>query len=318
MIAPKPVLALLGPADAAGAAAAGAGGAFDVVVVPPEREAVVAALATATVLLDASMKVRLDASMIAGAPLLRVVTTATTGADHIDAAALAARGIPLLTLAGQREVLSKLTAAAEHSWLLLMACARQLRAAVDHVAAGKWNRVEFPGVMLRNRTLGLVGCGRIGQCMARYGSAFDMRVIGYDPAIDVWPSGIEAVDLPSLFAESDFISVHVPLIDSTRGLVSADLLRRARPGVIVVNTSRGEVVDEAALLVGLREGRIRAAGLDVLAGEPDVTEHPLRVYAQGHANLIITPHIGGFSPDAVAVAVEFAARRGAERLGPAE
>lgn len=291
---------------------------FDVVAVPPEREALASALTSATALLDASMKVRVDAGMIAAAPLLKVITTATTGADHIDAAALAARGIPLMTLAGQTQVLSKLTAAAEHSWLLLMACARQLRAAVGHVIDGGWNRVEFPGVMLRNRRLGLIGCGRIGQCMARYGRAFDMDVVGVDPAIASWPADIQRTDLETLFATSDFISVHVPLNDSTRGLVSADLLARVRPGVIVVNTSRGEIINEAALLDGLTSGRIRAAGLDVLTGEPDIASHPLREHARTHANLVITPHIGGFSPDAVAVAVEFAASRAAAHMGSAE
>lgn len=309
----RPVLILLGPETAAAAAEAGVGGAAEIVVVPAEPDAVRRALERATVLLDASMKVRIDAAMIAAAPMLRVVTTATTGADHIDAGALAARGIPLLTLAGQRDVLSRLTAAAEHSWLLLMACARQLRGAVDHVMAGGWNRVEFPGVMLRGRTLGLIGCGRIGRCMARYARAFDMRVIGHDPLVEPWPDGIEPVDLPELFASADFVSVHVPLNDATRGLVSAALLARAR-GAVLINTSRGEIIDEAALLAALEDGRLAAAGLDVLTGEPDVVAHPLRVYATAHANVVITPHIGGFSPDAVAVAVEFAARRGMAAL----
>ena len=309
----RPVLVYTGPPDAV--RAVHAAGVFDVVAVPPERDALASALVRATAFLDASMKVRIDAAMIAAAPDLKVVTTATTGADHIDAVALTARGIPLMTLAGQIEVLSQLTAAAEHSWLLLMACARQLRAAVGHVLEGGWNRVEFPGLMLRNRRLGLVGCGRIGQCMARYGRAFDMDVVGVDPAIDPWPEGLTRIDLEGLFETSDCISVHVPLNDATRGLVSAPLLARVRPGAIIVNTSRGEIVDEAALLHGLRAGRIGAAGLDVLTGEPDIADHPLRAYARAHDNLVITPHIGGFSPDAVAIAVEFAARRAAAHLG---
>jgi len=310
----KPILVYTGPSGAVGAVRSGSADAFEILEVPAERESLAAALTRATALLDASMKVRVDAAMIGAAPLLKVVTTATTGADHIDSAALAARGIPLMTLAGQKQILSKLTAAAEHSWLLLMACARQLRAAVDHVLDGGWNRLEFPGIMLRNRRLGLVGCGRIGQCMARYARAFDMDVVGVDPAVEPWPDGIARMEIEELFVTADFISVHVPLSDGTRGLVSAPLLASVKPGAILINTSRGEIVNEAALLEGLKAARIGAAGLDVLTGEPEIGTHPLRAYAREHANLLITPHIGGFSPDAVATAVEFAARRAADHL----
>ena len=276
---------------------------------PPEPAALAAALAGADVLIDASMKVRVTAAMIASAKTLSIVSTATTGADHIDTAALAARQIPLLTLAGQREVLAGLTAAAEHSWLLLMACARQLRAASDHVLAAGWNRVEFPGVMLRGRTLGLIGCGRIGGWMARYAAAFQMRVRAFDPLVPELPEGVVAAPLDELLRTSDFVSIHVPLTDDTRGLVSRERIALLQPGSILINTSRGEIVDEAALLDALVTGRVAAAGLDVLAGEPDVQNHPLRRYAERHHNLLITPHIGGFSPDAVRIAVRFAATR---------
>ena len=288
---------------------------LEVVWVEPVRDAVAEALRGATAFLDASMKVRIDAGMIADAAELRVITIATTGADHIDASALALRDIPLFTLAGQREVLQRLTAAAEHSWLLLMACARRLRAAWEDVLDGGWNRVEFPGVMLRGRVLGLIGCGRIGGCMARYAQAFDMTVVGHDPGLAVFPSGVRRVPLEELMATADFISVHVPLNEHTRQLVDRDCFARVKPGSIFINTSRGEVADERALLEALESGRLAAAGLDVLAGEPEVADHPLRLYAMTHANLIITPHIGGFSPDAVRIAVEHAARRALDYLG---
>ncbi|MFN8058450.1 MAG: NAD(P)-dependent oxidoreductase [Vicinamibacterales bacterium] len=310
-----PVLLYTGPADSVGALERAVGQAFQVRRTEPERDALAAGLREATAFIDASMKVRVDRSMIAAAPLLAVVSTATTGADHIDKAALAERGIPLLTLAGQRDFLRQLTPAAEHSWLLLMACARQLRAATDHVCHGGWNRTDFPGVMLKGRTLGIVGCGRIGQCMARYASAFDMTVVGYDPFVDPWPTGIERRELVDVVAVADFVSVHVPLSDETRGLVGREVFARMKPGCIFVNTSRGDVSDEAALLDALETGRVRAAGLDVLMGEPDVERHPLRLYAETHANLVITPHIGGFSPDAVDLAVAFAARRAADAVG---
>jgi D-3-phosphoglycerate dehydrogenase len=278
-------------------------------LVEPQRSAVAAALVEAAALLDASMKVRLDAPLLDAARALRVVATATTGADHIDAAALAARGIPLLTLRSEQELLRGLTPAAEHSWLLLMACARRLRAATAHAAKGGWDRELFPGLMLRGRTLGLIGCGRIGTWMARYATAFGMVVLGYDPHLREWPPTIRGTPLPELLASADFVSVHVPLGPETRGLLGSAELRSMKAGAILINTSRGEVVDEGALREALESGALAAAGLDVLGGEPDVASHPLRLYAESHDNLILTPHIGGFSPDTVPLVVAHQARR---------
>lgn len=268
-----------------------------------------AALPSSEVVLDALMRVRFPAERLARAPGLALYVTATTGADHVDAHALAARGIPLLTLRGQREVLRNVTPAAEHSWLLLMACARQLRGAMEHVLEGGWDRNMFPGLMLRGRVLGLVGCGRIGEWMSRYGAAFGMRCIGYDPHAQPWPATIERVSLDELLREADVVSVHVPLNEQTRRLLGADAIARMRRGVIIVNTSRGEVLDEAALLDGLVSGHVGAAGLDVLTGEPETAEHPLVRYARGHENLVVTPHIGGFSPDALRFVLEFSCGR---------
>lgn len=253
--------------------------------------------------------------MIRSAPLLRAVAVAATGADHIDDAALAARGIGFFTLRGQTEVLRNLTPAAEHSWLLLMACARQLRAAVEHVVEGGWNRADFPGTMLRGRRLGIIGCGRIGTWMSRYGTAFGMECVGYDPTLTAFPETIRPVTLDELLGTSDFIGLHVPLTPETSGMLDRSCFERMKPGAVFVNTSRGDLTDEAALLEALRSGRLAAVGLDVLAGEPDVQDHPLRRYAQEHSNLIITPHIGGFSPDAVQVVVRYSAERILRHLG---
>jgi D-3-phosphoglycerate dehydrogenase len=162
--------------------------------------------------------------------------------------------------------------------------------------------------MLNGRQLGLIGCGRIGGWMARYAQAFGMRVVGYDPHLSQLPAGVLRVSVDQLMATSDVISVHVPLDETTKGLVSAALFGRIKPGAIFVNTSRGAIADEAALLEGLKAGRIGAAGLDVLDGEPAIANHPLLAYAREHDNLLITPHCGGFSPDAVERVSAHAAR----------
>ena len=282
---------------------------YRVALVEPEPGAVAREIRDASAYLDASMKVSLDRRLLEQAANLKAVFTATTGSDHIDSEYLAQRGIPVLTLKGQTQVTGQLTPAAELSWLLLMACARQLRSAVRHVESGLWDRESFPGMMLKGRTLGIIGCGRLGMWVARYANAFDMRVLGYDPYIDERPSYVEKTDLARLLAESDAISLHVHLSPETKGLIGASELGQVKHGVILINTSRGAIVDEAALLDALRDGRVSAYGTDVLAQEPNITESPLWQYSQNHDNCIITPHIGGFSPDALSAVLRFTAKR---------
>jgi phosphoglycerate dehydrogenase-like enzyme len=299
----------LGPAHALGMAQSVLEPRWPVVAPELSPEAVGTFLADAVAVLDASMRVRFDRAILERAPGLRVISTATTGADHIDAQVLADRKIPLFTLASEKELLHNLTAAAEHSWLLLMASARGLRGAVMHVLDGQWRREGFPGILLRGKTLGLVGCGRIGSWMARYARAFHMDVVGHDPFVNPWPEEIRRLDLDELLACADFISIHVPLNDQTRGLIGKHEFARMKPGAVLINTSRGSVTDERALLASLQNGRLAAAGLDVLEGEPAVRDHCLVEYARTHENLIITPHIGGFCPEAVQIVVAHAARR---------
>jgi phosphoglycerate dehydrogenase-like enzyme len=309
------LVAYSGPRDLEPVVREALGGRFVVRWVPPEDDAVAKVLRDAVVFLDASMRVRITAAMVDDAPDLRLVVTATTGADHIDAAALAGHQVPLLTLKGQTDVLNGLTPAAEHSWLLLLACARSLPAAHAHVVDAGWDRTRFPGLMLRGRTLGIIGCGRIGQWMARYGHAFGMMCRGYDPYLTQWPEHLTGTALPELLAVSDVVTLHVHLTDATRGLLRREQFEAMKPGAVFVNTSRGELIDEAALLDGLRSGRLRGAGLDVLTGEPDIADHPLRRYASEHPNLIITPHIGGYSPDALAAVLRFSAQRIVDHFG---
>jgi phosphoglycerate dehydrogenase-like enzyme len=299
----------LGPSEALVSARGVLEPMLKVIAPEPTREAVAAHLDHTIAIVDASMKVTFDRAMLDRAPKLRAISTATTGADHIDSQALAERGVSLLTLAGEKEVLHNLTPAAELSWALLMACCRRLRGAMQHVLEGRWVREEFPGIMLKGKVLGLIGCGRIGGWMARYARAFDVEVVGYDPFVAPWPEQICRTELDTLLSTADFISVHVPLNDQTRGMIGAREFELVKRGAILINTSRGAVIDERALLNALIEGRVAAAGVDVLEGEPQVERHPLVEYARAHDNLIITPHIGGFSPDAVKIVVAHAARR---------
>lgn len=278
-------------------------------VIRAEPEEVLAHLPLCHVFLDASMKTPLSAASIAAAKNLALVVTATTGTDHIDERALAARSIPLLTLKGQIEVLRNLTGAAELSWLLLLACARLLRGALNHVEEGGWDRVRFPGTMLRNKTLGVIGLGRIGSWMGRYGAAFEMKVIAADPLPQEVPPHVTIVPLDKVLSHSDFITIHVHLTDGTRKLINRERIKKIKRGAVLINTSRGEIVDEAAVVEALENGGLSAVGVDVLSGEPAVSQNPLWQYAQKHDNVIITPHIGGFCPESVDIVLEFSCHR---------
>ncbi|HET7681154.1 MAG TPA: NAD(P)-dependent oxidoreductase [Xanthobacteraceae bacterium] len=282
-------------------------GAADVVHVKAETPEVAAALREADGVLDASMKVKLTPEMLAAAPKLKIISCATTGSDHISRDGLTVRGIDVRTLKEDPDVLRNITPAAELSFALLMALARKLPAAVKHVKQGGWTREQFPGVMLRGKRLGLIGCGRIGGWMARYARAFGMEVIGYDPFLETFPDTIRKASLSDVCSQGDFVSIHVHLSPETTGLVTKALIDSMKPGAFLINTSRGAIVDEKALLAALESGHLGGAGLDVLEGEPDTADHPLVHYAQTHDNLLITPHVGGFSPDAVRVVCAHAA-----------
>jgi len=236
--------------------------------------------------------VQFDREAIERADRLQVVATPSTGTDHIDVKALRERGIDLIALTYEYDFLDKFTATAEGGWGLLLACIRRIPAALDAVRRGDWARGRgLTSHQLSGKTLGVLGVGRLGKMVVEYGKAFRMRVLGCDPKpFNI--AGVERVDFDRFLAESDVISVNVHLNDETRGLLSREAFAKMKNGVVIVNTSRGGLIDEDALVEGLMSGKVYAAGLDVIDGEwmEDITEHPLVRYAQTHDNLVITPH----------------------------
>lgn len=279
---------------------------------------VAVAIREADAVLDASMKVCITDEMVKSSENLKIISCATTGSDHIEKNIIDQRNIPVRTLREDDELLLNLTPAAEHTWALLMACARKIPACLEHVREGKWTRELFPGFMLKNKQIGIIGCGRIGGWVARYANGFGMNIVGYDPYREELPKGINRVGLEEIFATSDVISVHVHLTDETKGMLNKQLFSIIKQNVIFLNTSRGALIDEQALLNGLESGKIMAAGLDVLEGEPDIDSHPLVEYARKNDKLIISPHCGGFSPDAVAIVCKRAAEKIVKHLGIAD
>jgi D-3-phosphoglycerate dehydrogenase len=270
------------------------------------------ALGTADALM-LRLKYKWTEELLNYAPNLKVIATATTGLDHIDLAETKKRGIAVLSLKGETEFLKTVTATAEHTWGLLLALLRHIPEAHQSVSRGEWNRNLFFARELQERTLGIVGLGRIGQMVARYGLAFRMQVKAYDPHQTEWVEGVERVEnLSELLKQSDVISVHIPLTKENEGFIGAREIREMKEGAILLNTSRGGILDERALLESLHNGRLSGAALDVIQNEY-VADDPLRQeliqYSATHSNLLITPHIGGASHDALARVEVFMARK---------
>lgn len=228
---------------------------------------------------------------------LSVVVTATTGLDHIDLEAAQERDIAILCLQGEQEFLRTVAATAEHTWTLLLAVVRRLPWAFEDVRRGGWDRDRFRGHDLRGKRLGILGLGRIGEQVARYGLAFGMDVGAYNPNLEEWLNGVRRFQaVEDILRWSDVLSVHMPLNETTRGFLNEERLRLLPRGAWLVNTSRGAIVDEFALVNLLSQGHIAGAAVDVLPHEQlreRREQSPILQYARKHDNLLITPHLGG-------------------------
>jgi glyoxylate reductase len=237
---------------------------------------------------------RVDDELLDAAPNLKVVSNYAVGYNNIDVAACTARGIPVGNTPG---VLTDTTA--DFAFALLMAAARRVTEAATYVLDGRWQTWGpklLLGVDVSGATLGIVGFGRIGQAVARRAQGFGMRVLYCDPYIAGGarrgdPDLAQAVDLDVLLAESDFVSVHVPLTEETHHLIGENELDAMKSSAVLINTARGPVVDPAALVNALKANRIAAAALDVTEPEPLPADHPLLALP----NCIVTPHIASAS-----------------------
>jgi D-3-phosphoglycerate dehydrogenase len=229
------------------------------------------------------------ARVMDAAPSLRVISKHGSGTDTIDREAAKARGIEVRAAAG-----ANAAAVAEQAMALLLACAKSVVRLDGRMHAGHWDKATHKSLELHGRTIGLVGLGAIGQRFARMCDAMGMQVIGFDPFARDLPAFIRPVDLATLWRESDAISLHCPLTPENRNLVNAQTLAACKRGVLLVNTARGGLVDEAALLAAVRSGQVAGAGLDSFAVEPLAVPHPF----QGEPNIVLSPHIGGVTGDA--------------------
>jgi D-3-phosphoglycerate dehydrogenase / 2-oxoglutarate reductase len=232
---------------------------------------------------------KVGAAVMDAAPALRVISKHGSGTDTIDKVAAQARGIEVVAAAG-----ANAAAVAEQALALLLACAKSVVALDARMHAGHWDKATHKSLELGGRTVGLVGLGAIGLRFAKMADAIGMRVIGFDPFARNLPDYVQSVSLETLWRESDAISLHCPLTDENRSMLNATTLAQCKRGVIVVNTARGGLIDEAALLQAVRSGQVMSAGLDSFAVEPMVAGHPFH----GEKHFILSPHIGGVTSDA--------------------
>lgn len=232
-----------------------------------------------------------DKDVIAAGTRLKVIGRAGIGVDNIDISWATARGIVVMNTPFGNSITT-----AEHAIALLFAAARQIPAANVSTQAGKWEKTRFMGVELYAKTLGLIGCGNIGALVAERALALKMKVIAYDPFLSpdrAVKLGVEKVELEDLLLRADFISLHTPLTDNTRNILSAMALAKTKKGVIIVNAARGGLVDEAALRDGLQSGHVAAAGFDVFVTEPAKDS-----VLFGAPNFVATPHLGASTNEA--------------------
>src|SRR6266568_4858744 len=234
---------------------------------------------------------KVTAELLDKAPKLRAVGRAGVGVDNIDLEAATKRGVLVMSTPGGNAV-----SVAEHTLALLLALARQVPRLDKAIHEGRWEKSSAAGTEVRGKTLGLIGLGRIGTEVAVRAEAFDMRVLAYDPYISEAAArevSVELVPLEKLLAESDFVSLHTALSPSTQNLISVANIKKMKKGARLINTARGELIDEAALAEALKSGKLAGAAVDVFAEEP-----PKNSPLVGLPNVIATPHVAGSTTEA--------------------
>ncbi|HTM96176.1 MAG TPA: hydroxyacid dehydrogenase, partial [Croceibacterium sp.] len=239
--------------------------------------------------------------IIDAATRLKVIGRAGIGVDNVDIPYASGKGVVVMNTPFGNSITT-----AEHAIAMIMALARQIPAADRRTQAGEWPKNDFMGVEVTGKTLGLIGAGNIGSIVAARAQGIKMKVVAYDPFLTeerAVEMGVEKVDLETLVSRADFITLHTPLTDETRNILSRERLERCKKGVRIVNCARGGLIDEAALKDLLDSGHVAGAALDVFAKEPPAADHPLF----GTPNFICTPHLGASTTKAqVNVALQVA------------
>jgi phosphoglycerate dehydrogenase-like enzyme len=239
---------------------------------------------------------------------LKVICTASTGTNHIDKPLAAQRGLKIISLTEERSFINRISSTAEHAFALMMASLRHVPSSFDSVKADEWDYTRFIGRQMDHLTIGVIGYGRLGGMFSRYCKAFGARVLVYDPFKSVDNPEHEQTDLDTLLSASDVVSLHVHATEKTRDMVDESWFARMKPEVLLVNTARGDVVEEGALLRFLAANPHSRASVDVVADEVRNKDNsPLIAYAKKGNQVIITPHTGGMTVEGQQIAYGHAA-----------
>ncbi len=255
-----------------------------------------------------NLSTKIDAQLLDGANSLRYVVSPTTGLSHVDLSYLKAKGISIVFLGHVKSEIASVFATAELAWALLLAVSRKVSLAARSTQLGEWHRENFFGLSLSNKVIGVVGFGRLGRQVANYALAFGMKVLAYDVDDEVFVNmkrDVNRSGLEDLLAKSDFVSVHVALTEQSKNLISRERVGQMKSGAVLINTSRGEIVDEDALVEAVKSGKLFGVGVDVLQSESDknfeVMKSKLVEASNNGFNVLVTPHIGGWTGEAVYV-----------------
>lgn len=262
-----------------------------------EDRDLVKTLVTGKTILWVALGHKIDSDLLQNAQMLKHVVTPTTGHDHIDETFLREKGIMLHSLRGDDDFLNTLNATAELAWALLLSSSRNLVNASNDVQNGNWRRQLFKGTELSGKTLGIIGLGRLGSKVAMYGKAFGMRVIAYDIDDSRSIEGVEVTpNMNQIFENADFISIHVHMDANNSHMIDENKLNLMKSTATLINTSRGGLVDENAVVKQLLNGRLHAYAADVVDNEQDKGPSKLRSLSEsGFPRIILTPHIGGLT-----------------------
>lgn len=256
---------------------------------------------------------KVDKKVLDNAEKLKVIASMTTGLDHIDLKEAEARGIKVVSLPGYST-----TAVAEYTIALMLNLAKKIPWAFEHFKKERWEKHKFVGTELNGKTIGIIGFGRIGSKVAKHANSFGMGVLFYDPYLDrnmlkdVKASQVSSLD--ELLVKSDVVTIHTFLSDETNKMIRKEQFSRMKRNAVIVNTSRGMVIDESDLVEALEEGVIAGAALDVFEEEPLPPSHELVNYAREHDNLILTQHIAGSTKESIESAATYIAQRVVEEL----
>jgi len=246
-----------------------------------------------------------DKTILDKFPNLKFLISATTGHDHIDLDYLKLIDVNLISLRGEDKFLKTIPSTAEHTWALLLTLIRKIPQANEHVKLGNWNRDLFKGFQLKDKTLGIIGLGRTGLKVAKYAKVFDMSIKYFDPFVEN-TDYFKCNNLQELLETSDVITIHIHLTENTINYINKKNINFVKKGALLINTSRGAICDEEALVKALKDRQISGIAVDVLSTEiENFKDSYLWKAQQEESNIIITPHIGGATYDAMWACEEF-------------